>query len=343
LTEFLYSAEQFDSKIGQQYLRARYYDPATGRFNRLDPFFGNTSDPQSFHKYLYTHAEPINGIDPTGTTMMSATLGIMGSIGSFVSNIATIGTFLFVRGLIQTWMFSELINGATEIRNHLFKQSVFGQGGYNATEILTKLRDDVISKWNALGNDDNKLKKRNLIKKLYSLKEGTVGWDIHDLTFSEKSSWTMGLSGSVVEETLTFRGHVYPVAEVNYVLWGLLNRLAYNDGVSVYGYTATYSYAYAYRGILGGVVTMQQWGNYFLTSDISGNTVPRFETATGKLAWVYYGWQWAVDPSVSAPEHESVRNATPTEKKWSSSLKWSAGGAIRNSDTSTRILKGEVY
>ncbi|MDR2642913.1 MAG: hypothetical protein LBC74_08970, partial [Planctomycetaceae bacterium] len=41
LTEFLYSGEQFDSKIGQQYLRARYYDPATGRFNRLDPFFGN--------------------------------------------------------------------------------------------------------------------------------------------------------------------------------------------------------------------------------------------------------------------------------------------------------------
>jgi RHS repeat-associated protein len=62
----LYSGEQFDSKIGQQYLRARYYDPATGRFNRLDPFFGDINDPQSLHKYLYTHADPINGIDPTG-------------------------------------------------------------------------------------------------------------------------------------------------------------------------------------------------------------------------------------------------------------------------------------
>ena len=40
LTEFLYSGEQFDSKIGQQYLRQRYYDPTTGRFNRLAPFFG---------------------------------------------------------------------------------------------------------------------------------------------------------------------------------------------------------------------------------------------------------------------------------------------------------------
>jgi RHS repeat-associated protein len=66
LTEFLYSGEQFDSKIGQQYLRARYYNPVTGRFNRLDPFFGNLNDPQSLHKYLYTHADPVNGIDPSG-------------------------------------------------------------------------------------------------------------------------------------------------------------------------------------------------------------------------------------------------------------------------------------
>jgi RHS repeat-associated protein len=66
LTEFLYSGEQFDSKIGQQYLRQRYYDPATGRFNGLDPFFGNLDDPQSLHKYLYTHADPVNGIDPNG-------------------------------------------------------------------------------------------------------------------------------------------------------------------------------------------------------------------------------------------------------------------------------------
>jgi RHS repeat-associated protein len=67
LTEFLYSGEQFDPKIGQQYLRARYYDPTTGRFNRLDPFLGNNFDPQSFHNYLYTCGNPINYTDPTGT------------------------------------------------------------------------------------------------------------------------------------------------------------------------------------------------------------------------------------------------------------------------------------
>jgi RHS repeat-associated protein len=66
LTEFLYSGEQFDSKIGQQYLRARYYDPATGRFDRLDPFFGNLTDPQSLHKYTYAHNDPVDKYDPSG-------------------------------------------------------------------------------------------------------------------------------------------------------------------------------------------------------------------------------------------------------------------------------------
>jgi RHS repeat-associated protein len=87
LTEFLYSGEQFDSKIGQQYLRARYYNPVTGRFNRLDPFFGNLIDPQSLHKYLYTHADPVTYTDPTGK-FIPILLTAMG-IGALVGGIST--------------------------------------------------------------------------------------------------------------------------------------------------------------------------------------------------------------------------------------------------------------
>jgi RHS repeat-associated protein len=79
LTEFLYSGEQFDSKIGQQYLRQRYYDPVTGRFNRLDPFFGNLNDPQSIHKYAYTHNDPVNNIDPSGKFVAIA-IGVLSGI-----------------------------------------------------------------------------------------------------------------------------------------------------------------------------------------------------------------------------------------------------------------------
>ncbi|QDT46979.1 tRNA3(Ser)-specific nuclease WapA precursor [Symmachiella dynata] len=86
LTSLLYSGEAFDSRVGLQYLRARWYDPNSGRFNRLDPFSGNLSDPQSLHKYLYTHGDPISGIDPSGksrTLAVVVTLSIVVVVGSF--------------------------------------------------------------------------------------------------------------------------------------------------------------------------------------------------------------------------------------------------------------------
>ncbi len=123
LTEFLYSGEQFDAKIGQQYLRQRYYDPSTGRFNRLDPFFGNLNDPQSLHKYTYAHNDPVNMTDPTGlfglggisismslgtgmrSMNISATLaGLNGLMGGFSNGVANLSSN--TPGLSNFWKFS---------------------------------------------------------------------------------------------------------------------------------------------------------------------------------------------------------------------------------------------
>ena len=65
-TDLLYAGEQFDPGLQMEYLRARYYDQDNGRFNRLDPFEGNSETPLSLHKYAYTHCDPVNGIDPSG-------------------------------------------------------------------------------------------------------------------------------------------------------------------------------------------------------------------------------------------------------------------------------------
>jgi RHS repeat-associated protein len=56
----------FDVRLGMQYLRARYYDPATGRFNQFDKFEGGFEEPLSLHKYLYAGANPISNNDPSG-------------------------------------------------------------------------------------------------------------------------------------------------------------------------------------------------------------------------------------------------------------------------------------
>ena len=64
--DYLYAGEQFDANVGFYYLRARYYDPATGRFISQDAFGGNPFEPLTLHKYTYAHNNPINGRDPSG-------------------------------------------------------------------------------------------------------------------------------------------------------------------------------------------------------------------------------------------------------------------------------------
>ena len=41
----LYRGEQYDPDLGLYYLRARYYNPQTGRFLSRDPEDGNPNDP----------------------------------------------------------------------------------------------------------------------------------------------------------------------------------------------------------------------------------------------------------------------------------------------------------
>jgi len=76
-TSLLYAGEQYDSALSQYYLRARYYNPSNGRFNRVDPFAGDMQDPQSLHKYLYAHCNPINALDPTGEFLDFTLVGLL--------------------------------------------------------------------------------------------------------------------------------------------------------------------------------------------------------------------------------------------------------------------------
>ncbi|WP_323227209.1 RHS repeat-associated core domain-containing protein [Spirulina sp. 06S082] len=72
---YLFAGEQFDDNLDQYYLRQRYYDPSVGRFTRRDTYEGDNFDPITLHKYLYTGANPINAIDPSGLNFLYFSLG----------------------------------------------------------------------------------------------------------------------------------------------------------------------------------------------------------------------------------------------------------------------------
>jgi RHS repeat-associated protein len=66
--EMMYRGEQYDSDLGLCYLRARYYNPATGRFVSRDPKEGTLWTPSSLRRYLYASNDPVDRIDPSGRT-----------------------------------------------------------------------------------------------------------------------------------------------------------------------------------------------------------------------------------------------------------------------------------
>jgi RHS repeat-associated protein len=76
--EFMYRGEEFDSDLGLYYLRARYYNPVTGRFMSRDPEDGEPTNPRTLHKYLYAGGDPVNALDPTGRAELFETALIVG-------------------------------------------------------------------------------------------------------------------------------------------------------------------------------------------------------------------------------------------------------------------------
>jgi len=61
-----FTGEQWDASTGLVYLRARYYQPATGRFLSKDLWTEDQLWPQALNPYVYVVNNPINLIDPSG-------------------------------------------------------------------------------------------------------------------------------------------------------------------------------------------------------------------------------------------------------------------------------------
>jgi len=89
-TNLLYSGEYQSFELQQQYLRARWYDQGSGRFNRLDPFKGSNSDPQSLHKYAYAHLNPVMGVDPSGEFTLVEIMVAVGVVALLIAALIAV-------------------------------------------------------------------------------------------------------------------------------------------------------------------------------------------------------------------------------------------------------------
>jgi RHS repeat-associated protein len=61
-----FTGEAWDAGVELLYLRARYYQPGTGRFITKDPWPGDLWRPGTLNPYVYVGNNPVNLLDPTG-------------------------------------------------------------------------------------------------------------------------------------------------------------------------------------------------------------------------------------------------------------------------------------
>ena len=79
-----FAGEPYDPHSGLYDLRARAYDPTFGRFVHMDPWPGIRRVPQSVHKYVYAHNNPVNMVDPSGMSalVLASPAPYIASVGS---------------------------------------------------------------------------------------------------------------------------------------------------------------------------------------------------------------------------------------------------------------------
>lgn len=70
---FTYFGQTYDEETGLYYLRARYYDPTTGRFTQQDPA------EDGYNWYVYGNQNPVMYVDETGKSVTA--YGVTASIG----------------------------------------------------------------------------------------------------------------------------------------------------------------------------------------------------------------------------------------------------------------------
>jgi len=110
--DYLFTGEQFDPELNFYYLRARYYNPAVGRFSTMDSWRGNVFQPINLNKYLYVNADPVNAVDPSGNFGISnigAAVRVLGQLslrvvvsaggraGSFIRSASRFGKTTVIR------------------------------------------------------------------------------------------------------------------------------------------------------------------------------------------------------------------------------------------------------
>ena len=211
VTDILYAGQALDPLTAQYDDRARDYDPATGTFTTLDSYAGDPTKPISYNKYLYTQADPVNGIDPTGFDLMELNVTI--NVGTATDNLdesASVATWVKVTAAVVG--LSLVVNGGLSMQN--------GPVTTLREDLATQqqLREDPVSD----GEAYEKAKQAAISTGKYTeeeVDEMPIFWVFHDLTPQIFENDALAMAG------IDTRGFAKATDVLNYLLGiKLVNR-----------------------------------------------------------------------------------------------------------------------
>jgi len=130
--------------------RSRAFDErglSLSGFPVVDTFEGVVTDPQSLHKYLYGHADPVNNTDPTGMFSLASGLATVGVISLGVATLlpavrgAYNASYHVAADGHKESLFAATFKGAATWQDFRRVIGAFGSGAsagaYNALDTLT--------------------------------------------------------------------------------------------------------------------------------------------------------------------------------------------------------------
>ena len=91
-----YTGQVRDPETQLDYMNARYYDPAQGRFQAMDPSNAGADEgsPQTFNGFAYVNNSPLNNTDPSGRYLATSVGSGGGPIGTIIGALIDLGFFL---------------------------------------------------------------------------------------------------------------------------------------------------------------------------------------------------------------------------------------------------------
>jgi RHS repeat-associated protein len=167
---FTFTGQQLDGETGLVFLRARYYEPGTGRFVSRDILPGAIGRPTSLNRFVYCENEPVGRTDPSGQMGFPSALGWLNKIvawGAGESSLLNVSTGIKTVGTAAGEMgYEEVAQGAqfvgavakgettaNELQGIWREPSGKEVAAYLAREYNTTPDDPTLQYWMTMGGD----------------------------------------------------------------------------------------------------------------------------------------------------------------------------------------------